>query len=462
MTTNHRFERTLSDLLVDLGTVDPTDLVVDVVDATARLSQRPAWRQAGWWLTIGRGLPGAGPSMTGTQSMSVILALLLLALLAALASRVAAPPPPILRPPDAIRSYTGRISPAGPVGEAEGISGPIALPDGRVLAFGKSGPMVWSGDAGPFASIAGQHVMRYAPLSVVLADGRVLVIGGDSTPIDAQGASTVAWRIAEIWDPRTGASSPPIPLVTPRWITAAIRLPDGRVLVSGGLTTDGPEEALATAELFDPATETFALTGSMNSPRLGHSMALLPDGRVVVAGGDVGLDDEQDTPVTEIYDPTNGTFAVGDPLTPIGPNPDDSRYPLSARSPVVTLAGGEVLVPGLRCQEVHDYRPDGLSDGVRETPIERFEPATDAFSIHGAMPHCVHMAIPLPNGELYVRGWWYESSGVARPWAGLYDPATEAVRQVEAPTVNAQPYIDAVALADGRVAFFGSDIQVMR
>ena len=200
-------------------------------------------------------------------------------------------------------------------------------------------------------------------------------------------------------------------------------------------------------------------------PRVGHSMVLLPDGRVLVIGGSSKVSDAPDTWTTEIYDPQARTFSTGDSLDEIVPLPDDSRYPLSTRTPIVRLAGGEVLVPGLLCQEVHAFRPDGTSDGARQTPIERFDPVTGQFSVVGHMPHCVHTAVPLPNGELYVIGWWYSGRGTefgsSHSWAGLYDPDTGDVREVDVPSVNAQPYVDIVVLPDGRVLFFGSGAEVM-
>ena len=228
---------------------------------------------------------------------------------------------------------------------------------------------------------------------------------------------------------------------------------------------DGRETVLAAAEIFDPTTRTFAPTGPMTAPRHFQSSVLLPDGRVLVVGGSEQLNWTRDTSRTEIYDPKTGTFSLGDPLDDIVPLPDDSRYPLSGRTPIVTLAGGQVLVPGLRCQEVHAYRADGTSDGARRTPIEVFDSATEMFSVRGFMPHCVHTAIPLPNGQLYVLGWWYSGTGTefgsSHSWAGLYDPDTGEVREVEVPTVNAQPYLDTVVLPDGRLVFFGTGAEVM-
>jgi WD40 repeat protein len=77
-------------------------------------------------------------------------------------------------------------------------------------------------------------------------------------------------------------------------------LKDGTVLVTGGL--DSNNQALASAELFDPTTDTFTpTTGAMETIRSGHTATLLSDGTVLVAGGSGGT-------TAELYDPTTGTF----------------------------------------------------------------------------------------------------------------------------------------------------------
>ena len=72
-----------------------------------------------------------------------------------------------------------------------------------------------------------------------------------------------------------------------RALHTATLLPDGRVLVVGGLTIRDPEGyvGLASAEVWDPATETFSPTGSLSVARAWHTATALPDGRVLVVGG---------------------------------------------------------------------------------------------------------------------------------------------------------------------------------
>jgi hypothetical protein len=74
-------------------------------------------------------------------------------------------------------------------------------------------------------------------------------------------------------------------MTTPRSGHSATLLPNGKALVAGGLTGAPGTGSLETAELYDPSTATWSLTGSLITPRSGHSATLLPNSKVLVAGG---------------------------------------------------------------------------------------------------------------------------------------------------------------------------------
>jgi hypothetical protein len=115
---------------------------------------------------------------------------------------------------------------------------------------------------------------HYPVSSTLLSDGRLLVMevfGGDT------GAA-----VSEIFDPRTEKFAPVAPMSTPRTGSTAIRIPDGRVLVFGGV--DSQREAVATVEAFDPDSETFGVIATVPDIQ-DFSVTLLDDGEILIAGG---------------------------------------------------------------------------------------------------------------------------------------------------------------------------------
>jgi hypothetical protein len=129
----------------------------------------------------------------------------------------------------------------------------------------------------------GSHLLgnRTYGSSVMYDDGKVLVVGGADPPVNTTevidlNAASPAWQ----WSG---------PMVYARRHCNATLLPDGKVLVTGGTSSGGFNTSAGTvyaAEIWDPATGTFSTMASMSVPRLYHSTAvLLPDGRVMTAGG---------------------------------------------------------------------------------------------------------------------------------------------------------------------------------
>jgi hypothetical protein len=178
----------------------------------------------------------------------------------------------------------------------------------------------------PTASLA---TARFAHIAQALPDGRVLVAGG---AVDAVGSLATS----EIYDPKSDAWSSGPPLSTPRRNPVAARLPDGRVLVVGGglFASGAPSQALASAEIFDPKTNTFAPTASMAAGRWNPSVTTLPDGRVLVIGGTEPTTNAP-VPGVEIYDPATSTWRVTSPLLTTRTSPS-----------VAPLPGGKVIVAG--------------------------------------------------------------------------------------------------------------------
>lgn len=231
--------------------------------------------------------------------------------------------------------------------------------------------------------------------AVRLADGTVLVAGGHQGPERSA---------AELYLPGSGTWAATGSMIAARRGHTATLLPDGRVLVAGGST---PEFAVATAELYDPRTGTWTATGSMLEPRTFHTATLLDDGTVLVAGGTPEAPDGRSLASAELYDPRTGSWtAVG------------SMHDRRAAHAATLLLDGRVLVVG--GDDVREHTRVGL------TSAELYDPRTGAWletgSTHGQ--YSLHDAILMPYGQVLVaQGWSFDA-----PSAELYDPSTGSWR----------------------------------
>ena len=144
---------------------------------------------------------------------------------------------------------------------------------------------------------------RTLPTLTVLTNGSVLAVGGQ-----VLGAPFATIRTSELYDPAAGTWAATGSLTTSRANHIAIRLQNGKVLVAGGYTLQ-PSTRLASAELYDPATGTWSETGNMLEARDIAAAALLPDGRVLVTGGSATGTNLDALATTEIYSPATGIWS---------------------------------------------------------------------------------------------------------------------------------------------------------
>ncbi len=121
---------------------------------------------------------------------------------------------------------------------------------------------------------------RIGHRATLLLDGRVLVAGGGTGPPWAW----VRYTSTETWDPNSGTFAPAGSLAEARGGFAATQLPDGRVLITGG--DDDTNQMIGTVELSDPDGGSFTIVGSLREARTDHTATLLPDGQVLLVGGD--------------------------------------------------------------------------------------------------------------------------------------------------------------------------------
>jgi hypothetical protein len=243
--------------------------------------------------------------------------------------------------------------------------------------------------------------------ATLLPSGQVLVAGGSTA------------TAAELYDPASDSWALTGATRFRRIDHAAVALADGRVLVVGG------SFATRRAEIYDPATGRWSETAEMSAPRLRPAAARLADGRVLVVGGsfeDAG---------TEIYDPATDSWASAAP---------GLAGPREGGAVAVTLPDGRVLVAGGSLNS---------SFGV-SFPAELYAPASDSWAL---VPLDLQLTserlTPLADGRVLLTG-----TALGGAAAAIFDPATSRFGPAAPPPAALYRH-SAVALADGRVLLHG-------
>jgi hypothetical protein len=232
----------------------------------------------------------------------------------------------------------------------------------------------------------------------------------------------------ELFDPSTGAFSPAGNMVYPRLAHTATLLPNGKVLLAGGMVAFGTPTA--TSELFDPATGTCTPTkGVMTTARSVHNAVLLPSGKVLILGGTSSLACEYYDPETDTFSPTPGSLNFVRSYS----------YGFSS----TLLKDGRVLVSG-----------DHL-------PAECFDPATGWFQSTGAslgVPRYGVGTALLPDGKVLFAGGYEQVNQINTTYAiaETFDPVAGAFA-VTGLMVAPVAFQGTAALFDGRVLVSGGE-----
>ncbi len=296
---------------------------------------------------------------------------------------------------------------------------------------------------------------RSAYAATKLADGRILLIGGyvsgESTPCHAMACVIPPTATAEIYDPRTRSFKPTGTMNHPRLRPQSVLLHDGRVFVM-----DGEQDPVRTAEVYDPATGRFRDLGAMHQDTSGdavfslpiepasawrtqvldrQTIAVLVDGRVLIAGGMDDLGDSSNA--VTVFDPTTNTFA----------NLPGMPVPWQEAAASV-LTDGRVLFTG------------GVDSSTNRATDEAliFNPATNAFTATGstAQDRGGGTQTVLGDGRVFVGGGANDLEGpFDSPQLSpeIYDPSTASFSMVA--WTNAAPNETPVLVPDGRVLLLG-------
>lgn len=297
----------------------------------------------------------------------------------------------------------------------------------------------WVGEADHAQQSFLWRVTAAALLAVLTAGGVLYLLQPHQpavgNPSEMPSPSTsIAVPTAAFW---TATASLP----TPHYGHTATLLPDGKVLVAGGLITKtgGPTNSgTPSAWLYDRSRGTWTATGNMVMPRSFATATLLLSGKVLVAGGSVS-DSFVDTTSAELYDPSTGTWrATGNMVRP------------HSQATATLLANGQVLVAG------------GGTDTPSTATAELYNPDTGSWTATGNMttPRMDHTATQLPDGEVLVVGGAdfsvTDSNGFPEVAASaeLYDPGTGSWA-VAASMSTQRAGQTATILPDGKVLVTG-------
>jgi len=295
-----------------------------------------------------------------------------------------------------------------------------ALPSGKVLIIGglsvepppDTGKTLASVEeydpaTGLFRHLSDLPSPVFGAAVALLLSGKVLVAGGrrGGTPVYAE---------ANLLDPTTGQVAPTGSLVEPRDEAAAVPLADGRVLLVGGRGGEAHEyRALASAEVYDPASGTFSSTGFMGIPRGSVTAHLLPSGRVFVSGE--GSADVYDpisgvfSPAADLPEPDHGGLALpsgdllllGEPGTAWVFDPTGEQSPRATRLPIPSVPTSLLLLPTGKVLAVGGATEDALP----APNAQIFNPDTPRTTECGVpfLPRAGHLAI-LAGSEVLVGG----------------------------------------------------------
>jgi len=298
---------------------------------------------------------------------------------------------------------------------------------------------------GTFTVTGAMTTPRVWHTATLLNNGKVLIAGGESDfNLIGPGqygflAPQSVLATAELYDPVSGTFARTGDMTAPRYCHTATLLPDGRVLIAGGYSTPQAGVPTNTAEIYDPSTGSFAATGNMISGHGCQQANLLFDGRVLIVGGSGA---GNPAPNAELYDPAGGTFASAGAYAS-----DTSGFNTCQGGVSTVLSDGKVLIV------------------LESASAEIFDPAAGSFTATANVgspqvfpPYGIDFNDGLPtatlllNGKVLLAGGGDDSGIHAN--AELYDASTGAFTATGAMTTGRDGQT-ATLLPDGTVLMAG-------
>jgi hypothetical protein len=293
-------------------------------------------------------------------------------------------------------------------------NGDVAIIGGRGIPSGQTVPAieVVSGDSGQWRPSGALSLGRTYHTATALADGRVLIAGGQTTGPTGYGTTATT----ELFDPTRGSVTAGAPLGTPRHSHQAVRLADGRVLVAGD------RYETRSTELWSPETGRWQPAGDLPAATSLHALVALPGGGAAVIGG-MGV-----TYVLEGPTRVQRSVTLDDVLAW---TPETAAWSPAARlgsrrtaASATVLGDGRVLVVG-GADERRILRTAEICDLERGT-------CRPTGSL--ARPRSAHQAVTLASGEVAVIGGMTGPVGHSRPVLEIeiWSPRTGRWRQAKA------------------------------
>jgi hypothetical protein len=317
------------------------------------------------------------------------------------------------------------------------------LQDGKVLVAGggDASAELFDPATEKFSPIGSMSTARYGATATLLASGKVLITGGFGSGL----SKLAALDTAEVYDPQSEAFTPTGSMAVARIQHTATLLNDARVLIVGGTEGGGEgEAATTTAELYDPSSGIFTLTGSTASERTDHTATLLASGEVLVVGGwnghaaDAPDDPPWDPLFGELFEPSSKAF-----------KPTSGMSTIRIGQSAIRLADGKVLVLGRvpSLKNIHEQPPDPQY-------AELYDPATGIFSSAGefTLSRTGYTATLLANRLVLIAGG--DQAGTTVTSAVLLESETGTLTATGG-LVTARKGHTATRLNDGRVLLTG-------